>query len=179
MSALGASELERPTRCVRLAPPCSPRVRAARNSRLGFSSRPSITRQGDAARNRRKRLGNSRCGYEVASKVTFGARDYDPSIGRWVNKDPILFGGGQTNLYVYVGNDPVNRKDPTGLAVYLCSRIAELTGNQQRDLANGFRHWWIWNSEFGSEAGMGPTPGGWGGVGGFFTSSSITDHRGA
>lgn len=109
----------------------------------------------------------------------FGARDYDPTIGRWVSKDPILFGGGQSNVYVYVGNDPVNRKDPTGLAVYLCSRIAELTGNQQKDLANGFRHWWIWNSEFGSEAGMGPTPGGWGGIGGFFTSSSITDHRGA
>jgi RHS repeat-associated protein len=47
--------------------------------------------------------------------VRFGARDYDPSIGRWVSKDPILFGGGQANLYVYVGNDPVNRRDPSGL----------------------------------------------------------------
>jgi RHS repeat-associated protein len=47
--------------------------------------------------------------------VRFGARDYDPSVGRWVSKDPIMFGGGQGNLYVYVGDDPVNRKDPTGL----------------------------------------------------------------
>lgn len=47
--------------------------------------------------------------------VRFGARDYDASIGRWVSKDPILFGGGQSNLYVYVGNDPINRIDPTGL----------------------------------------------------------------
>ena len=36
-------------------------------------------------------------------------------IGRWVSKDPILFRGGQSNLYVYVGNDPVNRRDPRGL----------------------------------------------------------------
>lgn len=47
--------------------------------------------------------------------VRFGARDYDPATGRWTNKDPILFGGGQTNLYVYVGNDPVNFMDPSGL----------------------------------------------------------------
>ncbi len=47
--------------------------------------------------------------------VRFGARDYDPEIGRWTAKDPILFEGGQANLYVYVGNDPVNRIDPEGL----------------------------------------------------------------
>ena len=44
------------------------------------------------------------------------ARDYDPQVGRWTSKDPILFNGGQANLYVYVGNDPVNRIDPKGLA---------------------------------------------------------------
>jgi RHS repeat-associated protein len=47
--------------------------------------------------------------------VRFGARDYDPETGRWTSKDPILFNGGQANLYVYVGNDPVNRADPSGL----------------------------------------------------------------
>jgi RHS repeat-associated protein len=47
--------------------------------------------------------------------VRFGARDYDPSIGRWLSKDPLLFAGGQANLYNYVGNDPVNRRDTTGL----------------------------------------------------------------
>jgi len=47
--------------------------------------------------------------------MRFGARDYDPQVGRWISKDPILFRGRQTNLYVYVGNDPVNRIDPAGL----------------------------------------------------------------
>jgi RHS repeat-associated protein len=45
--------------------------------------------------------------------VRFGARDYDPNIGRWVSKDPILFKGHQANLYVYAGNDPINRADVT------------------------------------------------------------------
>ncbi len=47
--------------------------------------------------------------------VRFGARDYDPSVGRWTAKDPIRFAGGQANLYAYVGNDPVNLIDPSGL----------------------------------------------------------------
>jgi RHS repeat-associated protein len=48
--------------------------------------------------------------------VRFGARDYDPETGRWTAKDPILFAGGDANLYSYVQNDPVNWVDPTGLA---------------------------------------------------------------
>ncbi|MFO1418836.1 MAG: PKD domain-containing protein [Methylotetracoccus sp.] len=47
--------------------------------------------------------------------VRFGARDYDPRIGRWTAKDPILFEGGSGNIYGYVGNDPLQRTDPTGL----------------------------------------------------------------
>ena len=47
--------------------------------------------------------------------VRFGARDYDPAIGRWTAKDPIDFAGGDTNLYGYVMNDPVNWVDPRGL----------------------------------------------------------------
>jgi RHS repeat-associated protein len=45
--------------------------------------------------------------------VRLGARDYDASVGRWTNKDPIRFEG-SINLYGYVLSDPVNRIDPTG-----------------------------------------------------------------
>ena len=47
--------------------------------------------------------------------VRFGYRDYDPEVGRWTAKDPIGFAGGDTDLYGYVLNDPVNLVDPAGL----------------------------------------------------------------
>jgi RHS repeat-associated protein len=46
--------------------------------------------------------------------VRFGYRDYDPDTGRWTAKDPIGFVGGDTDLYGYCLNDPVNFVDPTG-----------------------------------------------------------------
>ncbi|HHH46990.1 MAG TPA: RHS repeat-associated core domain-containing protein [Thiotrichales bacterium] len=49
-----------------------------------------------------------------AGLVRFGARDYDAEVGRWTAVDPILFAGGDTNLYGYVLNDPVNGFDPDG-----------------------------------------------------------------
>ena len=46
----------------------------------------------------------------------YRARYYDPSIGRFVSEDPAGFQGSGTNWYAYVGNNPVNANDPTGLA---------------------------------------------------------------
>jgi RHS repeat-associated protein len=43
------------------------------------------------------------------------ARCYDPGTGRFLGEDPIGFGGGDANLYRYVGNSPTNATDPTGL----------------------------------------------------------------
>ena len=46
--------------------------------------------------------------------VRFGVRDYDATIGRWLAKDPIGFGGDDGNVYRYSNGDPSNRTDPTG-----------------------------------------------------------------
>jgi len=43
------------------------------------------------------------------------ARWYDPAVGRFASEDPSGFKGGDANLFGYVGNDPLNRVDPSGL----------------------------------------------------------------
>lgn len=47
-------------------------------------------------------------------KYYYRARIYDPHTGRWTTRDPILFKGGNANLYGYVLNNPVNLVDPSG-----------------------------------------------------------------
>lgn len=46
--------------------------------------------------------------------VYYGYRYYHPSLGRFVNRDPIGEAGG-LNLYVFAGNDPSNKWDLLGL----------------------------------------------------------------
>jgi RHS repeat-associated protein len=44
-------------------------------------------------------------------------RDRSPTFGEWLQPDPSgIFGGGDTNLYRFVADDPINATDPSGLA---------------------------------------------------------------
>ena len=62
--------------------------------------------------------------YDQHTQLTrFGARDYDAETGRWTSKDPIRFEGGDTNLYGYVINDPVNFVDPDGKILSLVTGV--------------------------------------------------------
>jgi RHS repeat-associated protein len=45
----------------------------------------------------------------------YRARYYDASNGRFISEDPIGFNAGDSNLTRYVGNSPINYKDPSGL----------------------------------------------------------------
>ena len=45
----------------------------------------------------------------------YKARFYSPTLGRFLQTDPIGYGDGM-NVYNYVGGDPVNFTDPLGLA---------------------------------------------------------------
>jgi RHS repeat-associated protein len=75
--------------------------------------------------------------YDRQTKLTrFGARDYDAETGRWTAKDPILFLGGDTNLYGYVLSDPVNLVDSTGTqgTPLVDALIPYLTSSLRKDL---------------------------------------------
>ena len=55
----------------------------------------------------------------------YRARYYDPQIGRFISEDPMGFAAG-INFYAYVGNNPVNANDPTGLRPATDGEIAFL-----------------------------------------------------
>ena len=66
--------------------------------------------------------------------VRFGARDYDPEVGRWTAKDLISFLGRGANLYAYGLNDPVNLTDSFGLTQQDIDLAFELVRKELSDL---------------------------------------------
>jgi RHS repeat-associated protein len=49
----------------------------------------------------------------------YRARYYSPEMRRFISEDPIGLKGGDVNLMAYVGNDPINRKDPNGEKLWI------------------------------------------------------------
>src|SRR5262249_52772110 len=54
---------------------------------------------------------------EAFGLVQLGARIYDPVIGRFLSRDPLLIPrtAATTNPYAFAMNDPINGSDPSGL----------------------------------------------------------------
>ncbi|MFD5623950.1 polymorphic toxin-type HINT domain-containing protein [Streptomyces yangpuensis] len=59
-----------------------------------------------------------------------GAREYDPTTGRFISPDPIIDPGDpqQWNAYAYSNNDPINKSDATGLKVF-CDNFSSCAQN--------------------------------------------------
>ncbi|MFA5162476.1 MAG: RHS repeat-associated core domain-containing protein, partial [Elusimicrobiales bacterium] len=56
----------------------------------------------------------------------YRARYYAPDTGRFIQKDPIGFNGGDTNLYAYVYDNPMNLTDSLGLSAADVERIKSI-----------------------------------------------------
>ena len=70
-------------------------------------------------------------GHESAGGLVYMRnRWYDPNTGRFTQEDPIGFGGG-SNLYAYVGNNPVSFRDPLGLSADTLDVDSTMAGKVQ------------------------------------------------
>jgi RHS repeat-associated protein len=71
----------------------------------------------------------------------YRARYYKPQIDRFIGEDPLEFSAGNLNLYGYVHDSPTNLTDPSGLAIWVCSRRTSFgVGN----------HAYFWNDKNGT-----------------------------
>jgi len=52
---------------------------------------------------------------DLSGLYYFRNRDYSPTLGRWMQEDPIGYSAGSANLYLFASDSPVNATDPEGL----------------------------------------------------------------
>jgi RHS repeat-associated protein len=57
----------------------------------------------------------------------FRMRDYSPTLGRWMQEDPIRYGAGDANLYGYLLDRPTGAIDPNGLQMSLQGAVQSST----------------------------------------------------
>ena len=90
-------------------------ISALTSTNGGLVERQSYDAYGNSAGSANTRHGfTGRERDSVTGLMYYRARWYDPQLGRFISEDPIGLAGG-INQFAYVGNDPQNGKDPSGL----------------------------------------------------------------
>ncbi len=82
--------------------------------------------------------------YDAArSQYYVRARHYDPSLGRWLSRDPLAPWGNDENAYRYVENAPAALVDPSGMQCYSngISATAYSSCSGGAVLASAFADW--------------------------------------
>ena len=70
------------------------------------------TQTGSASTNSYKYTGRED---DDSGLMYYRARYYQPRFQRFISEDPLVFAGGNANIYLYVANNPIRWKDPSGL----------------------------------------------------------------
>ena len=67
------------------------------------------------------------------------ARYYTPTLGRFVSPDPLMFGGGGPNIYLYCENSPPNATDPAGLMPQAAQKRLEAIARAEAAIKEAMR----------------------------------------
>ena len=106
----------------------------AEQTRYTYDPFGAVTRGGAASGNATTFTGREDDGTGL---LYYRARYYSPRLQRFISGDPIGFAGGDTNLYAYVGNSPLNHTDPSGLILDTLVDIASIAYDVYRLFTDG------------------------------------------
>jgi RHS repeat-associated protein len=70
----------------------------------------------------------------------YRARYYSLDQKRFISADPLGFGGGDTNTQAYVGNNPINATDPSGLITFIIPGGNNEFGSLPKNISSGAQY---------------------------------------
>src|SRR5262249_6088196 len=81
----------------------------------------------------------------AVNQYIMGERVLLPTVQRWAQGDPIVYGGGDTNYYRFVGNGPIGSTDPSGLENvghhWITQKMLEKLFIDKKITEAAYKHW--------------------------------------